>query len=93
MREGGSVPRSMSSRDPFLHFLRSVLQVDPKKRLTPYQALQHPFITRKPWTGSWTPPPDNRRAQAGGRGENIQHISTRLKMGSGGKEREKKKRE
>ena len=43
-------------RHGFLDFLRGVLAVDPAQRWTPWQALQHPFLTGLPYTGPFTPP-------------------------------------
>eukprot|EP00892_Ulva_mutabilis_P005218 jgi/Ulvmu1/3068/UM015_0108.1 len=40
----------------FLSFLKGILQTDPTRRWTPWQALQHPFITDKPFTDSFEPP-------------------------------------
>ncbi|KAI8884720.1 kinase-like protein [Backusella circina FSU 941] len=34
-------------RKELLDFLKSVLQVDPAKRMTPQEAIQHPFITKR----------------------------------------------
>ena len=39
-----------------LNFIEGMLEYDPMKRWTPAQALQHPFITGKPFTTSWQPP-------------------------------------
>lgn len=38
-----------------LDFLYGVLELNPLKRWTPQQALQHPFITQKPFTGPFQP--------------------------------------
>lgn len=38
-------------RESFLDFLLGILDLDPNSRWTPKQALQHPFITRAPFTG------------------------------------------
>ena len=38
--------------------LQGILQIDPEHRLTPWQALQHPFMTDQPFMGSFTPPPE-----------------------------------
>ena len=45
-------------RQCFADFLRGVLTVDPAQRCTPWQALQHPFLTGAPFTGPFTPPPE-----------------------------------
>ena len=39
-----------------LHFIEGMLEYDPMKRWTPAQALQHPFITGRPFTSTWQPP-------------------------------------
>eukprot|EP00770_Monocercomonoides_exilis_P003624 MONOS_3604.2-p1 / transcript=MONOS_3604.2 / gene=MONOS_3604 / organism=Monocercomonoides_exilis_PA203 / gene_product=kinase-like protein , yak1p / transcript_product=yak1p / location=Mono_scaffold00086:54708-57540(-) / protein_length=657 / sequence_SO=supercontig / SO=protein_coding / is_pseudo=false len=62
-RDKVPLSRSMMNREPFLHFLKGLLQVDPSKRWTPIQALQHPFITHAEWTGDWKPPPDTRTSR------------------------------
>lgn len=38
-----------------LDFLYGVLELNPLKRWTPQQALQHPFITQKLFTGPFKP--------------------------------------
>ncbi|KAA6399210.1 MAG: putative Serine/threonine-protein kinase ppk15, partial [Streblomastix strix] len=45
----------------FLQFIRMCLQYNPRRRLTPRQALQHPFILGKPYEDNWIPPFDQRR--------------------------------
>jgi dual specificity tyrosine-phosphorylation-regulated kinase 2/3/4 len=30
---------------PFVHFLKQILKWDPKDRITPLEALKHPWIT------------------------------------------------
>lgn len=40
--------------------LQGILQIDPENRWTPWQALQHPFMTDQPFMGSFTPPPEPR---------------------------------
>ncbi|KAK9812204.1 hypothetical protein WJX73_003998 [Symbiochloris irregularis] len=47
------------SREAFFDFLSGILDTDPLTRWTPRQALQHPFITRRPFTGPFMPPPDH----------------------------------
>jgi hypothetical protein len=41
-------------------WLQGILQIDPENRWTPWQALQHPFMTDQPFMGSFTPPPEPR---------------------------------
>jgi serine/threonine protein kinase len=43
------------SRLCILDFLYGVLELNPLKRWTPQQAMQHPFITQKPYTGPFKP--------------------------------------
>ncbi|RCH89317.1 dual specificity protein kinase yak1 [Rhizopus stolonifer] len=45
----------MEARLCILDFLYGVLELNPLKRWTPFQALQHPFITQKPFTGPFKP--------------------------------------
>lgn len=45
----------MEARLCLLDFLRGVLELNPLKRWTPQQALQHPFITQKKFTGPFQP--------------------------------------
>ncbi|KAI8368737.1 kinase-like domain-containing protein [Blakeslea trispora] len=40
------IGREMSMRRSLLDFLQKVLQIDPYRRLTPQEAVAHPFITR-----------------------------------------------
>ncbi|KAI9366533.1 kinase-like domain-containing protein [Pilaira anomala] len=47
--------REMKARLCILDFLYGVLELNPLKRWTPQQALQHPFITQKPFTGPFKP--------------------------------------
>lgn len=45
-------------RQCFLDFLRGVLVIDPLQRWTPWQALQHPFMTGLPSTWPYVPQPE-----------------------------------
>jgi serine/threonine protein kinase len=45
----------MEARVCLLDFLKGVLELNPLKRWTPQQALQHPFITQKKFTGPFQP--------------------------------------
>lgn len=40
--------------------VQGILQIDPENRWTPWQALQHPFITDQPFMGTFTPPQEPR---------------------------------
>lgn len=40
----------------FMDFIKGLVHFDPLKRWTPRQAAQHPFVTQKPFTGSFQPP-------------------------------------
>ncbi|KAI8326003.1 kinase-like protein, partial [Martensiomyces pterosporus] len=48
--------REHQSRIALVDFLRGLLQLDPNKRWSPRQAVQHPFITGQPFGGSFMPP-------------------------------------
>ncbi|ELP88125.1 serine/threonine protein kinase ppk15, putative [Entamoeba invadens IP1] len=52
-------PRKPEMRNAFLDFIKRALQWDPEMRMRPDQALQHPFITKKPFTVDYTLPPTN----------------------------------
>ncbi|KAK4514116.1 uncharacterized protein ATC70_006124 [Mucor velutinosus] len=47
--------KEIEARLCILDFLYGVLELNPLKRWTPQQALQHPFITQKPYTGPFKP--------------------------------------
>ncbi|OBZ88315.1 Serine/threonine-protein kinase ppk15 [Choanephora cucurbitarum] len=47
--------QELEARLCLLDFLYGVLELNPLKRWTPQQALQHPFITQKPFTGPFVP--------------------------------------
>ncbi|GAN10223.1 kinase-like protein [Mucor ambiguus] len=47
--------KEVEARLCILDFLYGVLELNPLKRWTPQQALQHPFITQKPYTGPFKP--------------------------------------
>ncbi|KAG0553703.1 hypothetical protein KC19_12G032500 [Ceratodon purpureus] len=51
----------MFKRKVFIDFLRGLLEVDPFKRWTAYEASQHPFLTGSPFTGSFSPLPHSPR--------------------------------
>ncbi|KAA6364324.1 MAG: hypothetical protein EZS28_040149, partial [Streblomastix strix] len=63
LKENDRSGRGHSDRRPFIQFLHHVLQVDPKLRLTPKQAMQHPFITRQPFNPNWIPPSATHQTQ------------------------------
>jgi len=46
-----------SLRLALINFVRGLIEIDPKKRWTPLQASQHPFLTGKPFTQPYHPPP------------------------------------
>jgi len=39
----------------FLHFLKGLLHLNPKKRWTAAQAKLHPFLTNSPFEPDWEP--------------------------------------
>ncbi|KAI7892183.1 kinase-like domain-containing protein [Mucor mucedo] len=55
LREEEERQKEMEARLCILDFLYGVLELNPLKRWTPQQALQHPFITQKPFTGPFKP--------------------------------------
>ncbi|KAG1374405.1 hypothetical protein G6F60_009529 [Rhizopus arrhizus] len=54
-REEEEQKKEYETRLCLLDFLYGVLELNPLKRWTPQQALQHPFITQKPFTGPFQP--------------------------------------
>ncbi|KAI8973739.1 kinase-like domain-containing protein [Mycotypha africana] len=54
-REEHDRQKELEGRLCILDFLYGVLELNPLKRWTPHQALQHPFITQKPFTGPFIP--------------------------------------
>lgn len=48
--------KEMQSRLCLADFLKGTLNLNPLERWTPQEALMHPFITGKPFTGTWAPP-------------------------------------
>eukprot|EP00727_Mastigamoeba_balamuthi_P005916 m51a1_g1944 putative protein kinase (1370) ;mRNA; f:943403-950822 len=66
----GSDPRADEAtlreyRKSFEHFLSGVLQLDPAKRWTADQAIQHPFIQERPLPDNYQPPAARRRIALG----------------------------
>jgi hypothetical protein len=58
MRKGLSskdIELEMHNRRAFIDFLGGLLRLNPLERWTPLQALQHPFITQKPFTEPFNP--------------------------------------
>jgi len=45
----------MNTLDCFIDFLKGILRMDKEFRWTPSMALEHPFITRKMFTGHFEP--------------------------------------
>eukprot|EP00897_Mesotaenium_endlicherianum_P002943 jgi/Mesen1/2677/ME000167S01827 len=50
--------RERKARVAFIDFLKGLVEIDPAKRWTPHQAVQHPFITEEAFVGPWQPPPE-----------------------------------
>ncbi|KAI8636801.1 kinase-like domain-containing protein [Parasitella parasitica] len=55
LKEDEDGQKEMQARRCILDFLKGVLELNPLKRWTPQQAMQHPFITQKPFTGPFRP--------------------------------------
>ncbi|KAJ2995354.1 dual specificity protein kinase yak1 [Globomyces sp. JEL0801] len=58
MRKGltaKEIEMEMQSRRTFIDFLSGLLRMNPMERWTPHQAMQHPFITQKPFTEPYVP--------------------------------------
>lgn len=55
LKEDEERQKEIEARLCILDFLYGVLELNPLKRWTPQQALQHPFITQKPYTGPFKP--------------------------------------
>ncbi|KAK9373390.1 kinase-like domain-containing protein [Lipomyces chichibuensis] len=51
------VEREKVNRMAFIDFVQGLLNFDPRKRWTPQQAKEHPFITNERFSGPFTPPP------------------------------------
>ncbi|KAJ3321478.1 dual specificity protein kinase yak1 [Boothiomyces sp. JEL0866] len=58
MRKGLSskeIETEMQNRRSFIDFISGLLRLNPLERWTPQQALQHPFITQKPFVEPYSP--------------------------------------
>ncbi|KAL2623852.1 hypothetical protein R1flu_008097 [Riccia fluitans] len=55
----------MENRKVFIDFLKGLVNLDPVSRWTPRQALQHPFLTDRPFSGPFRPPPETPRKLVG----------------------------
>ncbi|KAG0565400.1 hypothetical protein KC19_8G187100 [Ceratodon purpureus] len=53
--------KEIRTRESFVDFLRGLIECDPRKRWSPQQAAQHPFITDEPYTGPYVPVPETPR--------------------------------
>eukprot|EP00850_Spirogloea_muscicola_P006653 SM000032S12037 [mRNA] locus=s32:132845:140561:+ [translate_table: standard] len=68
LRKGNTpeeIAHERTNRLAFVDFLQGLINFDPVKRWTPRQAAQHPFLTEKPFTGPFTPPPEAPRTPVG----------------------------
>ncbi|ETV81606.1 CMGC/DYRK/YAK protein kinase, variant [Aphanomyces astaci] len=64
IRRGASadeVTKERHSRAAFCDFLRGLLQLDPQNRWTPQQALDHPFLSGRPYIQPYEPATHRRR--------------------------------
>uniref|UniRef100_A0A1J3JMH3 Serine/threonine-protein kinase ppk15 n=1 Tax=Noccaea caerulescens TaxID=107243 RepID=A0A1J3JMH3_NOCCA len=52
------VVKETQIRLALLDFLRGLVEFDPAKRWSPFQAAKHPFITGEPFTCPYNPPPE-----------------------------------
>uniref|UniRef100_A0A7I4BD35 Protein kinase domain-containing protein n=1 Tax=Physcomitrium patens TaxID=3218 RepID=A0A7I4BD35_PHYPA len=53
--------REIRARESFVDFLKGLIECDPRRRWSPQQAAQHPFITDEPFTGPYVPVPETPR--------------------------------
>ncbi|KAK2949749.1 putative serine/threonine protein kinase [Blattamonas nauphoetae] len=58
LKDNSESERGKADTRAFVDFLQRTLVVDAKERLTPNQALAHPFLTKEPFSSSWQPPHD-----------------------------------
>ncbi len=59
----------MNTMDAFIDFLKGVLRVDKDSRWTPNMAYEHPFISRKNFTGHYEPKREDERSYTNETGE------------------------
>ncbi|XP_038699889.1 dual specificity protein kinase YAK1 homolog isoform X2 [Tripterygium wilfordii] len=52
--------RESQIRLALIDFLRGLVEFDPAKRWSPFQASKHPFVTGEPFTCPYKPPPETR---------------------------------
>ncbi|KAF1801473.1 kinase-like domain-containing protein [Mucor lusitanicus] len=81
LKEDEERQKEIEARLCILDFLYGVLELNPLKRWTPQQALQHPFITQKPYTGPFKPDDQIKRAESMGKPtapEQIQIIAKKI---------------
>ncbi|KAK2952816.1 putative serine/threonine protein kinase [Blattamonas nauphoetae] len=65
LHENERSQRGRADRRPFIDFLKRLLVIDPRQRLTPRQALAHPFISGTAFSEHWQPPMDYAFANRG----------------------------
>ncbi|CAN8323539.1 unnamed protein product [Cochlearia groenlandica] len=53
------VVKETQIRLALIDFLRGLIEFDPAKRWSPFQAAKHPFITGEPFTRPYNPPPES----------------------------------
>ncbi|KAM6586465.1 hypothetical protein CsatA_009070 [Cannabis sativa] len=53
--------KESQTRFALIDLLRGLLEFDPAKRWSPFQASKHPFLTGEPFTSRFIPPPENPR--------------------------------
>ncbi|KAJ1982114.1 dual specificity protein kinase yak1 [Dimargaris xerosporica] len=57
MRSHAALEQERTQRDCLIDFIKGLLTLNPAARWTPQQARLHPFITGKPFTSPFVPPP------------------------------------
>jgi serine/threonine protein kinase len=73
------IEAEQARRQCFLDFVRGMLVIDPLLRWTPWQALQHPFMTGLPFTGPFVPLPEPMAALSPLQSSSIPHVVPRCK--------------
>ncbi|KAJ0013189.1 hypothetical protein Pint_20894 [Pistacia integerrima] len=59
------IVKESQGRLALLDFLKGLVEFDPAKRWSPFQASRHPFVTGEPFTCPYEPPPETPRMPVG----------------------------